>query len=136
MLSLTLFWDMYHCLLFSFIRDVCHELLGHVPLFAVFFYKGRLSIANNGTCPRSSWQTSLIKENSKQWYMSQKFMTNVPYKRKQQTMWDMYHFLLFSFIRDVCHELLGHVPFFAIFFYKGCLPWTSGTCTIVCYFLL
>ena len=36
------FWDMYHCLLFSFIRDVCHELLGHVPLFAIFFYKGRL----------------------------------------------------------------------------------------------
>ena len=28
------FWNMYHCLLFSFIRDVCHELLGHVPLFA------------------------------------------------------------------------------------------------------
>ena len=34
------FWDMYHCLLFSFIRDVCHELLGQVPLFAIFFYKG------------------------------------------------------------------------------------------------
>jgi phenylalanine-4-hydroxylase len=28
--------------MFSSIRDVCHELLGHVPLFAVFFYKGRL----------------------------------------------------------------------------------------------
>ena len=37
------FWDMYHCLPFSFIRDVGHELLGHVPLFAIFFYKGRLS---------------------------------------------------------------------------------------------
>ena len=36
------FWDMYHCLLFSFIRDVCHEPLGHVPLFAVFFNKGCL----------------------------------------------------------------------------------------------
>jgi hypothetical protein len=50
------FWDMYHCLLFSSIRDVCHELLGHVPLFAIFFYK------------------------------TQKFMTNIPYRRKQQTM--------------------------------------------------
>ena len=69
--------------------------------------------------------------------------------------WDMYYCLLFFFIRDVCHELLGHVPLFAVFFirdvyhellghvplfavffYKGCLSCTSGTCTIVCYFFL
>ena len=50
--------------------------------------------------------------------------------------WDMYHCLLFSFIRDVCHEPLGHVPLFAVFFNKGSLPRTSGTCTIVCCFLL
>jgi hypothetical protein len=56
--------------------------------------------------------------------MSQKFMANVPYKRKQQTMVLVpeghdKHPLLFSCIRDVCHELLGHVPLFAVFFYKG-----------------
>jgi hypothetical protein len=56
--------------------------------------------------------TSLIKENSKQWYMSQKFMANVPYKRKQQTMVHVPE------VHDK-HELLGHVPLFAIFFYKG-----------------